>query len=87
MRVFDEEGRRQSRRRLWWWGVLTFNGVFAFIAVFTDGFGHAPNVRETTALAAPISTGDIAPLMIWRISASISSWKISRCSMTRVRAS
>ena len=42
--------------------------------------------RRPVAKAA-IITGDISPLMMRRISASISSWKISRCSMTRVRAS
>ena len=36
---------------------------------------------------AAIITGDISPLMMRRIRASISSWKISRCSMTRVNAS
>jgi len=42
--------------------------------------------RSPTASAA-IITGLISPLMMRRISASISSWKISRCSMTRVSAS
>ena len=37
--------------------------------------------------SAAIITGDISPLMMRRISANISSWKISRCSMVRVRAS
>jgi hypothetical protein len=37
--------------------------------------------------SAAIITGLISPLMMRRISASISSWKISRCSMTRVSAS
>src|SRR3990167_7237416 len=36
---------------------------------------------------ADIITGDISPLMMRRITASISSWKISRWSMTRVSAS
>ncbi len=36
---------------------------------------------------AAIITGDISPLMMRRISVSISSWKISRCSMMRVSAS
>jgi hypothetical protein len=36
---------------------------------------------------AAIITGDISPRMMRRISESISSWKISRCSMTRVSAS
>ena len=31
--------------------------------------------------------GDISPAMIWRNRCSISSWKISRCSMQRSRAS
>src|SRR5471032_1749458 len=42
--------------------------------------------RRPIAIAA-IITGDISPLMMRRISDSISSWKISRCSMTRVSAS
>ena len=37
--------------------------------------------------SAAIITGDICPLMIWRMMSSISSWKISRCSMVRVSAS
>ncbi len=37
--------------------------------------------------SAEVITGDISPAMIMRISLSISSWKISRCSMQRVRAS
>ena len=37
--------------------------------------------------SAPSSAADISPPMMRRISASISSWKISRCSMTRVSAS
>src|SRR5690606_3620943 len=36
---------------------------------------------------AAIIVGDISPLMIWRMIFSISSWKISRCSMHRVSAS
>ena len=36
---------------------------------------------------AAIITGDTSPPMIWRISdATISSWKISRCSMVRCGA-
>jgi hypothetical protein len=42
--------------------------------------------RRPIRIAALI-VGDISPLMIWRISLSISSWKISRCSMQRVSAS
>ena len=42
--------------------------------------------RRPTVSAA-IITGDTSPLMIWRISASISSWKISRCSIVRCTAS
>ena len=42
--------------------------------------------RRPTANAA-IITGDISPPMMRRTSASISSWKISRCSMMRVKAS
>ena len=42
--------------------------------------------RRPTVIAA-IMTGDICPLMIWRIRSSISSWKISRCSMVRWSAS
>ena len=38
-------------------------------------------------IAAAIITGDISPPMMRRMSVSISSWKISRCSMTRTRAS
>src|SRR6266446_476226 len=38
-------------------------------------------------IIAEISVGDISPFMIWRISASISSWNISRCSMTLTNAS
>ena len=37
--------------------------------------------------SAAVIVGDISPAMMRRISVSISSWKISRCSMTRVRAS
>jgi hypothetical protein len=37
--------------------------------------------------SAAIITGDISPFMMRRIRVSISSWKISRCSMTRVSAS
>jgi len=42
--------------------------------------------RRAVVMAA-IITGLISPDMIWRISSSISSWKISRCSMQRVKAS
>ncbi len=42
--------------------------------------------RRPTVMAA-IITGDICPLMIWRMSSSISSWKISRCSIVRCNAS
>ena len=42
--------------------------------------------RRPMAMAAIIS-GDISPPMMRRISVSISSWKISRCSMMRVSAS
>src|SRR5690606_13872263 len=38
-------------------------------------------------VSAAIMTGDISPLMILRNRCSISSWKISRCSMQRSRAS
>ena len=34
-----------------------------------------------------VITGESSPRMIWRISSSISSWKISRCSMVRCSAS
>src|SRR5690606_17361046 len=34
-----------------------------------------------------VITGDTSPRMIWRIRPTISSWKISRCSMVRCRAS
>jgi hypothetical protein len=36
-------------------------------------------------ISAAIITGDISPAMICRIRCSISSWKISRCSMVRCR--
>ncbi len=42
--------------------------------------------RKPTMIAA-ISAGDTSPLIIWRMSETISSWKISRCSMTRISAS
>ncbi len=42
--------------------------------------------RRPTVSAA-IITGETSPLMIWRITDSISSWKISRCSIVRWRAS
>ena len=42
--------------------------------------------RRPVRMAA-IITGDISPCMISRIRCSISSWKISRCSMVRCRAS
>ena len=42
--------------------------------------------RRPVMIAAVIS-GEISPAMIWRISESISSWKISRCSIVRCRAS
>ena len=38
-------------------------------------------------ISAAISTGLTSPAMIWRISDSISSWKISRCSIRRSSAS
>jgi hypothetical protein len=38
-------------------------------------------------MIAEISVGDISPFMIWRISASISSWNISRCSIILTNAS
>ncbi|MDO9482886.1 MAG: hypothetical protein Q7J66_20060, partial [Hydrogenophaga sp.] len=38
-------------------------------------------------MRADIMTGDISPLMMSRIRCSISSWKISRCSMVRCSAS
>lgn len=38
-------------------------------------------------MKAAMSTGDISPLMMSRMMCSISSWKISRCSMTRCSAS
>ena len=37
-------------------------------------------------MIAAVITGDSSPRMILRISCSISSWKISRCSMVRCRA-
>jgi hypothetical protein len=37
--------------------------------------------------SAAVIAGDISPLMMRRIRSSISSWKISRCSMVRVSAS
>jgi hypothetical protein len=42
--------------------------------------------RSPIVIAA-IITGDICPLMIWRMRSSISSWKISRCSIVRCNAS
>ena len=36
---------------------------------------------------AEVSAGDTSPRMIWRIRSTISSKKISRCSMVRCRAS
>ncbi len=42
--------------------------------------------RRPVMIAAVIS-GLTSPFMIWRISAIISSWKISRCSIVRCRAS
>ena len=42
--------------------------------------------RRPVRMAAPM-TGETSPFMIMRIRASISSWKISRCSMVRCRAS
>jgi len=42
--------------------------------------------RKPTVSAA-IITGDTSPLMIWRMIESISSWKISRCSIVRWSAS
>ena len=38
-------------------------------------------------MTAAIITGDTSPLMICRIRDSISSWKISRCSIVRCSAS
>ena len=38
-------------------------------------------------ISAAIITGDISPLMMRRTTLSISSWKISRCSMVRCSAS
>src|SRR3990167_2492606 len=37
-------------------------------------------------MRAAMTTGDISPVMMRRMRLSISSWKISRCSMTRCRA-
>jgi hypothetical protein len=34
---------------------------------------------------AATSVGDTSPRMIWRMRSTISSWKISRCSMVRGR--
>src|SRR5690606_6404341 len=42
--------------------------------------------RSPVRIAAAI-TGETSPRMIWRIRSIISSWKISRCSMVRCRAS
>ena len=42
--------------------------------------------RSPVRMAAAI-TGDTSPRMIWRINPTISSWKISRCSIVRCRAS
>ena len=42
---------------------------------------------EAGISVAAIMTGDISPPMIRRIRCSISSWKISRCSMVRCSAS
>src|SRR3546814_2641650 len=41
--------------------------------------------RRPAKIAAVI-TGDTSPRMNWRIRSTISSWKISRCSMERWRA-
>ncbi len=53
----------------------------ALISPMVSFFTRRPVMR------AAISTGLISPVMIWRIRPSISSWKISRCSMIRFRAS
>ena len=39
------------------------------------------------AMNAAVMMGDSSPLMMRRMRCSISSWKISRCSMTRCKAS
>ena len=44
-------------------------------------------LTRSPIVIAAIITGDICPLMIWRIRSSISSWKISRCSIVRCSAS
>ena len=56
------------------WGIL-FASLMTTLRATLEGF-----------LAAVIG-GDTSPRMIARIRSSISSWKISRCSMTRCRAS
>ena len=42
--------------------------------------------RNPVRMAA-VMVGETSPRMIWRIRSTISSWKISRCSMVRWRAS
>src|SRR5512139_1911294 len=53
----------------------------AVISPMVSFFTRRPVIK------AAISTGDISPPMMRRMRCSISSWKISRCSMTRCRAS
>ena len=58
------------------------NAEVACIAMIETHEGLA----NLEAIAAVI-IGDTSPRMIWRIRSTISSWKISRCSMVRCRAS
>ena len=44
-------------------------------------------LTRSPTVSAAIITGDTSPLMIRRITDSISSWKISRCSIARCNAS
>src|SRR5579871_1922794 len=56
------------------WAAAAISPIVSFLT-------RRPTVR------AAIMTGVISPDMIMRISSSISSWKISRCSMVRCKAS
>jgi len=66
----------------------TFN--ISTAAMFVAAAAISPIVSFLTrrpTVSAAIITGDTSPLMIRRISDSISSWKISRCSIARCNAS
>ena len=61
--------------------------LFAAAGAFAGAYLLRRSDTANAITIAAIITGDISPLMMRRISASISSWKISRCSIVRTSAS